>query len=675
MKEETTLLPNLPQLDWVQAIRDPIWDEIPITGVEKQIIQTEAFSRLRGIKQLSFAYLAFPGAVHSRFEHSLGVMQASNLLLKMVRRESNEQGIKIQSFARQLLRLAALLHDIGHPPFSHAMESLFTHYPQILRQNMAGLPPQFRDFLNSHGYTHQALGRHEVFSEYIICEDRELQEVLEEWILDEKQGEILPFQSKDFVRHTIQHVVAKLAIGESVQPAYLTGNLVPLNKIFKSIMSGDIDADKIDYLMRDNYYCGLAHGLDLFSLRNQLIPHEEGLIILPGAIGFVHSLILARYQLISVVHHDPWDVFATAKAVETLNRLLQKEAKPAERIVEIFTKWDDSKLIDYLLSSRDPTLKEILTTRYPLKEIARLDYLDTHPYIRECVQVLSEPLNHDQIPVMQAELRKATGNPDLYIHIQSIKSPEFSMQLAGGGSLLRDEILRGISEESIKHLHLIVYGVDGYRVDFRQLLEGHPDYVPCEVCERAQECVGNLSNEPLNKLLAELAVHRYRKISQERGDKEIISADFLLLIMDKVSQICQEKGILPPIRQALYRVAKLVYEELEGRIKIHGNLDLSEPEISSSFYQEIRKYEQMGLIAFSREIRKLPSEEGPLREVFRPDRRFEISDFGKLRLEKVRKLYHLVPEYTLTITVWQQVEAAIQHNEEKILQILSEQPI
>ena len=130
--EDTAKLPRLPRLEWVQTIRDPIWGEIPITEVEKKIIQTESFYRLRGIKQLSFAYLAFPGAVHSRFEHSIGVMHATDMLLKMVRSDDGNE-IEISSFNRQLLRLAALLHDIGHPPFSHVMGNLFSYYPDILK--------------------------------------------------------------------------------------------------------------------------------------------------------------------------------------------------------------------------------------------------------------------------------------------------------------------------------------------------------------------------------------------------------------------------------------------------------------------------------------------------------------------------------------------------------------
>lgn len=664
---DATYLPNLPQLEWVQTLRDPIWREIPITQVEKQIIQTEAFSRLRGIKQLGFAYLAFPGAVHSRFEHSLGVMHATDMLLKMVNHAHGGPPISIEPFERQLLRLAALMHDIGHPPFSHAMEKLFTYYPQLLQNDQKNFAALFKASPEENIADKIARDRHEFFTEWIICNDPEIFEVLQAWI-SKQRGEVLPQDMiEQYVRRTICQVISKLAVGELVEPRNTAGKLSPLIRIFKSIMSGDIDADKIDYIQRDNYYSGLSHNLDLASLRHQLIPRINGLWILPEARRFVHSLILARYRLVSEVHQEKWDSFATSKAIELLYNRLIEEKSLAEKIYQIFIEWQDSNLLDYLFQTGDKTIKSVLTTRYPLKELTRLEFIETHPYIRECIQVLSEPLNHHHIIELQHDLRRAIGHRDLFVQIHSGKSPQFSMDVVGGGNLLRDQILRGISEESIRNLYLVVYGKTHFSVDMNKIPS---EFLACHQCPLGEDCVDNLENA-LKKLVAQLAVLRYRKISQECGNSKIIAADYLLLIMEKVNTLAKQKLIDPPIRQDIYKIAKLVFDELSDEIKILGRLNLSRPEITNSFYHELRKYEQIGLIAYSREIRKLKSEEEPYRNVFRYDRRFQLSEFGMLRLKKVRQLRDEgVNSYDEYLRTWHKVEMILKKRESQIIQML-----
>jgi HD superfamily phosphohydrolase len=668
--ENATKLPNLPRLEWIQTIRDPIWGEIPITQVEKNIIQTHSFNRLRGIKQLSFAYMAFPGAVHSRFEHSLGVMHATDMLLKMVHSEDEEKAIEITQFHRQLLRLAALLHDIGHPPFSHVMENLFTYYPDILGNEPSELPSDFNSYLTEHGKKVSNIGKHEFFSEYIIRQHADIREVLKNWV---EKTEKYP---RIYIRHyvdTIDDVIAQLAIGESVHidPDDLPDNLMPVIQLFKSIMSGDIDADKIDYLMRDNYYCGLPHRLDITSLRNHLLLRAGGLEIEPDAIGFVHSLILARYTLITQVHQEMWDVFTTAKVIELLHRLLLKEKNPAGLILDVFTKWDDSKLLGFLIESGDPVIKEVVTMQYPLKEIARLDNIETHPHIRECIQILSEPSYHSQIPELQKDLRALAGNDNLFVHVHNVKSPEFSMKLSNGGDLLRDHILRGISEESFNNLSIAIYGGQDIDFNLQTLKESLPDLLPCEDCAKRGECVENIAQESPKRLLAELAVRRYRKIAEDCGSATIIGADYLLLVLEKITFLCKKNNLDYPTRQSIYKIAQIIAKSLDRKIEIKGKINLKKKDITSTFDQEIRKYEQMGLIAYSREIKKLPSESGPSKNVFRFDRRFRLSDFGKKRLDKVRRLKGNVKEYTEYQKAWETVEQAIQEHELEIIPILS----
>src|SRR5580704_1450852 len=113
-------------------VRDPVHGLIAFNGLECDIINHPAFQRLRRIRQLAWTDMVYPGAMHTRFEHSLGVMHVATRLFETVRRRSKqileseydfEEGATIRW--RQIIRLAALLHDVGHTPFSHSGEGLF----------------------------------------------------------------------------------------------------------------------------------------------------------------------------------------------------------------------------------------------------------------------------------------------------------------------------------------------------------------------------------------------------------------------------------------------------------------------------------------------------------------------------------------------------------------------
>lgn len=108
-----------------RSIRDPIHGFINLNEKEAQIVDTSAFQRLRALRQLAFAYLVYPGAVHTRFEHSLGVCHVTAKLAKKLGFSDDES---------RLARLAALMHDLGHGPFSHVSEEaleIFSDYTKL----------------------------------------------------------------------------------------------------------------------------------------------------------------------------------------------------------------------------------------------------------------------------------------------------------------------------------------------------------------------------------------------------------------------------------------------------------------------------------------------------------------------------------------------------------------
>ncbi|HLJ81545.1 MAG TPA: HD domain-containing protein, partial [Ktedonobacterales bacterium] len=115
--------PALPDSEPVSAIRDSLYELIPVGALEVELIGTAEFIRLQGVKQLGFVQRVWPGATHSRFEHSLGVYFLMLRALRAVRAQSPE-AVSADATDLRTVLAAALLHDIGHYPFSHAIEEL-----------------------------------------------------------------------------------------------------------------------------------------------------------------------------------------------------------------------------------------------------------------------------------------------------------------------------------------------------------------------------------------------------------------------------------------------------------------------------------------------------------------------------------------------------------------------
>ena len=195
-----------------RRIRDPVFDFIALTGTEADIVNSSVFQRLRGIRQLAFANLVYPGALHTRFDHSLGVCYITSLMAEALEVSDEEQ---------ELLRLAALLHDIGHGPFSHVSEEILEIYSK-------GDKPK------------ETFKIHETITADIIR------------------------QSEELNRHISQSDRDRLI--KILESGYG-------DPLLHSIVSGPLDADKQDYLLRDSYFCGVKYGVfDLSQLHRELRP-------------------------------------------------------------------------------------------------------------------------------------------------------------------------------------------------------------------------------------------------------------------------------------------------------------------------------------------------------------------------------------------------------------------
>ena len=224
-----------------QVYKDPIHGYINVSyEIIKKLINTSVFQRLRRIKQLSAVYLVFHGAEHSRFGHSLGTYEMANLFLEqpdIMKNLTQREGL--------LFLVSALLHDIGHGPFSHSFE--------------------------------ESLGiKHEIVSARLVLENTEIKTILDE-------------VDNDFAWDT-----SKVIKGEYP------------NKVILSLISSKLDADRLDYISRDGFYTGTAYGhIDFERIIRAVRIINNEICYKENAIHAIENYLLSRYHMYwQVYFHD-----------------------------------------------------------------------------------------------------------------------------------------------------------------------------------------------------------------------------------------------------------------------------------------------------------------------------------------------------------------------------------
>ena len=270
-------------------IRDPIHGSIMLSRDELAVVETPVYQRLRGIRQMGFADQAFPGATHTRFSHGLGAMEMAGRVFDAVFPPADlvaGEG-KPCPFSsndrrrlRKVLRLAVLLHDIGHAPLSHASE---------------GWMPDRRQ-LQLEGFSENELDQratHEDFTVKLILEST-IAEVIQSSFAEE-------IDPKD---------VCQLISGrfsERSNAFFIDG--IDYGPILNQIVSGELDADRLDYLPRDSFYAGVKYGKfdDLWLLSNlswHVVDDQAFLALSHRAIFAFEDFLLSRYHMfVSVYYH------------------------------------------------------------------------------------------------------------------------------------------------------------------------------------------------------------------------------------------------------------------------------------------------------------------------------------------------------------------------------------
>lgn len=247
-----------------KKIHDPVHKTIGLSEIEIKIINSKAFQRLRNIKQLGLVSYVFPGADYTRFSHSVGVCHLAG---KLYDAYSEAMEMSDDGEEKQKYRLAGLLHDIGHYPFSHAMESAIKLYveeypPDGISERISDVPETPHDISSPASYlAHESVGRE------ILLNDAEICKIL---------------QYSGFEPEDIYQLFARNS---------------EVKEDLTNLISSDLDADRLDYLLRSAHHVGLPYGsTDIEYILSQIrIDSNKNICIDPKALRTVDHFLLCRY--------------------------------------------------------------------------------------------------------------------------------------------------------------------------------------------------------------------------------------------------------------------------------------------------------------------------------------------------------------------------------------------
>lgn len=386
-----------------KIIIDPVHGDIGLSKLETELIDTPTFQRLRRIKQLGFAYTVYPNARHSRFEHSLGVMHIMTRILESFRSKNNG-AVSDDDFRK--LRIAALLHDIGHYPYSHLMEKIDwdlakKYITKKGQDEKVEATPQ-REY-----------PKHDRLGEIVITRRKDIREKLEAREIDPKE-------------------IAALIKGQRV------GLVIP------NLLNASLDVDRLDYLVRDSLNTGLPYGkVDLNYIVNNLdLIDQEGtdqkeIVVREKAKSSIEHMLMGRYFMFNTVYMHK-TVFAFEEMVRRIVFALWKKG-------EIYESGDDIEKMasadsDEFLSFHDEYLDTLVkkyakdTTDENLTVLCRAVMLRKPPKLVYEISELEmhEPSTRYTIikTSWDAKIKEFVEDPDIGIPenlwiFRGIKGPEF----------------------------------------------------------------------------------------------------------------------------------------------------------------------------------------------------------------------------------------------------------
>lgn len=288
----------------MREIRDPVHGFVSLDTTDCQLLDSQPMQRLRRIHQLAMASALYPGATHTRFEHSLGVYHIASAMCER---------LEIAGDAKRLIQHAALLHDVGHGPFSHVSETPLARYSEPEALSSTGLGPE---------------EVHEAITADIIERHPEMRHALSE---------------------ADRECIAGLIRGTYPDP------------VAKAIISGPLDADKQDYLLRDSRMCGVQYGVfDLDRLIQSLTTVSDGegeaaLAVQGDGVHVVEQFLMAKYYISSQVYTHRVRLITDQMLARAITLGVEQDGidelrdlyayDGTDAFIKRYTSWDDYRLL------------------------------------------------------------------------------------------------------------------------------------------------------------------------------------------------------------------------------------------------------------------------------------------------------------------------------------------
>ncbi|WP_458404302.1 HD domain-containing protein [Methanobrevibacter sp.] len=323
-------------------IRDSVYGDISLNKFEERIMDMPQFQRLRRIKQLGLIGLIYPGATHTRFEHSVGTMYLGSKLATELDLSNDDI---------ELIRASALLHDIGHGPFSHVSEGVLS------------VP-------------------HEEFTKYVVTKTS-MRDLLEE----------------------------KFDVSEIVDIVTGKGYLGP-------IVSGELDVDRMDYLLRDSHNTGVAYGVIDYERIISNLKLEDGLILDIKGVQAAEGALVSRYFMYPSVYQHHTTRIVNSMFRRALKRVIDEDIIKENEIY----KYDDTDIISIFRRCENPFVNDIMTrldNRIIMKRVKKIR-LDNFKYPEKMYKIEQSALRK-----AEEEIGEDYDIDKDYVYINIAEYPRF----------------------------------------------------------------------------------------------------------------------------------------------------------------------------------------------------------------------------------------------------------
>jgi HD superfamily phosphohydrolase/6-pyruvoyl-tetrahydropterin synthase len=408
------------------------------------------------------------------------------------------QSLSVDDHITQLIRLAALLHDVGHAPFSHTLELAFS----MFRKEFKEVPEKDLS--------------HESWTYRKITKDKELEKTIKKH-LD--------------VAHPED--IAKFAVGEYG------------DKTLDSVLKSPIDADKTDYILRDNLHCGFPVALDINTISEILEKDEElGFIVKSEGISFIEQLLIGRYHLITKIHQNNKNRlgnYLMALSLRDAVRSIRREdlAKEIPRIFEM----NDYEFYSFLkekLGEKFKPLNDFLMGKETLSELCNFDYSILTPMARLNASIISA--RKHLLPEISKRLQESVSCSDVYVDINQARLPDLDLWVFDPSGqripIIENPLVQGIVRTSLSWLQIALYSFrkNGMSLDKKEIIRSYRE-LDEKIDDKFEYNLKNFGGEEKSYCLFLLVDLLINRMTVALHKEEITGEDILTVVFQAIHQL------------------------------------------------------------------------------------------------------------------------------------------